>query len=49
MKQKLLLINLESKHKVDLSPLEESFRVIIFVADDGEWMCGDCIARYARC
>jgi hypothetical protein len=28
---KLLLVDLENKHKVDLSPLDESFRAIIFV------------------
>ena len=31
MTRKLLLIDLENKHKVDLSPLDESFRAIIFV------------------
>lgn len=31
MTQKLLLIDLENKHKVDLSPLDDSFRAIIFV------------------
>jgi len=31
MTRKLLLVDLENKHKVDLSPLDESFRVIIFV------------------
>lgn len=31
MTKKLLLIDLENKHKVDLSPLDESFRAIIFV------------------
>jgi hypothetical protein len=31
MTKKLLLIDLENKHKVDLSPLDESFKVIIFV------------------
>lgn len=31
MVKKLLLVDLENKHKVDLSPLDESFRVIIFV------------------
>ena len=29
--KKLLLVDLENKHKVDLSPLDESFRAIIFV------------------
>ncbi|ALF88740.1 MULTISPECIES: PIN domain-containing protein [Ralstonia solanacearum species complex] len=29
--KKLLLIDLENKHKVDLSPLDESYRAIIFV------------------
>jgi hypothetical protein len=31
MTKKLLLVDLENKHKVDLSPLDESFRAIIFV------------------
>ena len=31
MVKKLLLVDLENKHKVDLSPLDESFRAIIFV------------------
>lgn len=31
MGKKLLLVDLENKHKVDLSPLDESFRAIIFV------------------
>lgn len=31
MTDKLLLVDLENKHKVDLSPLDESFRAIIFV------------------
>ncbi len=31
MIRKLLLVDLENKHKVDLSPLDESFRAIIFV------------------
>lgn len=31
MIKKLLLVDLENKHKVDLSPLDESFRAIIFV------------------
>lgn len=31
MTRKLLLVDLENKHKVDLSPLDESFRAIIFV------------------
>lgn len=31
MNKKLLLVDLENKHKVDLSPLDESFRAIIFV------------------
>lgn len=31
MTRKLLLIDLENKHKVDLSPLDETFRAIIFV------------------
>lgn len=31
MAKKLLLVDLENKHKVDLSPLDESFRAIIFV------------------
>lgn len=31
MTKKLLLIDLENKHKVDLSPLDETFRAIIFV------------------
>lgn len=31
MSKKLLLVDLENKHKVDLSPLDESFRAIIFV------------------
>ncbi|MPT00345.1 MAG: NYN domain-containing protein [Pseudomonas sp.] len=29
--KKLLLVDLENKHKVDLSPLDESFKAIIFV------------------
>ena len=29
--KKLLLVDLENKHKVDLSPLDESFRAVIFV------------------
>lgn len=31
MTNKLLLVDLENKHKIDLSPLDESFRAIIFV------------------
>ena len=31
MTKKLLLVDLENKHKVDLSPLDESFKAIIFV------------------
>ena len=31
MGKKLLLVDLENKHKVDLSPLDDSFRAIIFV------------------
>lgn len=31
MTKKLLLIDLENKHRVDLSPLDESFRAIMFV------------------
>ncbi|WP_152548558.1 PIN domain-containing protein [Cupriavidus sp. SK-4] len=31
MTRKLLLVDLENKHKVDLSPLDESFKAIIFV------------------
>ncbi len=31
MTKKLLLVDLENKHKVDLSPLDENFRAIIFV------------------
>lgn len=31
MTKKLLLVDLENKHKVDLSPLDESVRAIIFV------------------
>lgn len=31
MGKKLLLVDLENKHKVDLSPLDEDFRAIIFV------------------
>jgi hypothetical protein len=31
MTRKLLLVDRENKHKVDLSPLDESFRAIIFV------------------
>lgn len=31
MTKKLLLVDLENKHKVDLSPLDASFRAIIFV------------------
>ena len=31
MSKKLLLVDLENKHKVDLSPLDDSFRAIIFV------------------
>ena len=31
MTKKLLLVDLENKHKVDLSPLDQSFRAIIFV------------------
>lgn len=31
MTKKLLLVDLENKHKVDLSPLDERFRAIIFV------------------
>lgn len=29
--RKLLLVDLENKQKIDLSPLDESFRAIIFV------------------
>jgi len=31
MTKNLLLVNLEHKHKLDLSPLNQSFRTIIFV------------------
>lgn len=31
MTKKLLLVDLENRHKVDLSPLDQSFRAIIFV------------------
>ena len=31
MTKKLLLVDLENKHKVDHSPLDESYRAIIFV------------------
>ena len=34
MTKKLLLVDLENKHKADLSPLDESFRAIIFVGAD---------------
>lgn len=36
MKKKLLLVDLENKHKVDLSPLDESFRTIILVGANQE-------------
>ena len=29
--KKLLLVDLENKQKVDLSPLDESFRAVVFV------------------